>query len=619
MSLRTNFMYFYRTKIGGYELTPVWPPVANDADDSGNHDPEDLLDDGQGILQIANKSETGKVIYDIMIDGYEFKNVMLAKDDTMRFTLAAGIVNVALRPQGQMYYGLTLPREIKNKKITYLNYYDNLGNPDELPDDETGYGTGLLKIINYSLSVVTEVRIIDPDNTASKMIIESEGFTPQIPVNYSQTGRVGVVGTADFPLQPAKSYLIEVILKSGSVTKVFRQHSVIRDQIVTIRLNERDLSVYNPSVYVAGYYDNSRQGSRMACYWKDGVRIDLPPNRAAGSIATAVAVSGGKVYVSGYLEGYDSEACYWVDGTRIRLTDTDLLKYGEARDITVSGNTVYTAGFYLDTDMDYSLMKAKPCYWTNTGLTLLPMPTDYVRGVAESIVVLGGKVYIAGWYAYEDEHSYLYYKACYWVKEGSGPAVRHDLPDNTKVFDIAVVGGYIYVAGAYNFYEGDFSPITPCYWRVDSSFNATRISLPNPNGEWGIEECFANAIAVDNGTVHITGSTYDYTYGANGTHDQYTGGIAYGVIYWKNGVLTHTSGAPAFGGDNDWGETRDIAVYEGKVYIAGGHMVEEAQVEDSPVPCYWKDGQAVNLYDPTENEEIRLERIGIATGIAIGD
>jgi hypothetical protein len=358
----------------------------------------------------------------------------------------------------------------------------------------------------------------------------------------------------------------------------------------------------------------------MACYWKDGVRTDLPDasGEYEGTVATAVALSGGKVYVSGYLDGYGKTACYWVDGTIIPLTPPSYgsdpeIPNAQARDIAVSGNTVYTAGWYRGFD-HYADHESKPCYWTNTDVTLLPID-HFDSGQAESIVVLGDKVYIAGWYEYfTTSGTYTY--ACYWVKEGNRPVVRHDLPQAriSKAFDITVAGGNIYVAGAYNINDGALSSSIPCYWRVDSSFNATTTALPRPDGEG----CFANAIAVDNGTIYITGSMHDYT--IEGDHDNYYGGGAYGVIYWKNGVLTLTSGAPAFGENSDWGEARDIAVYEGKVYIAGGHIVEEAQVEDSPVPCYWKDGQAVNLYDPVyTTEEARLERIGIATGIAISD
>jgi len=53
----------------------------------------------------------------------------------------------------------------------------------------------------------------------------------------------------------------------------------------------------------------------------DGARIDLPGPDNGNSSATAIAVLGGKIYVSGY-HGNTSDrgtACYWVDGVRTDL------------------------------------------------------------------------------------------------------------------------------------------------------------------------------------------------------------------------------------------------------------------------------------------------------------
>ena len=133
MSLRTNFMYFYQKKAqygGGFDITPIWPPVPNDADEDGNFNEEDMVGDGQGILRITNKSETGKVLKRITING-EQNEVTMVKDDVMKFILGTGTVNVSFRPQGQNFDGLTIPRVIKERKITDLAYYDNLSNPDD--------------------------------------------------------------------------------------------------------------------------------------------------------------------------------------------------------------------------------------------------------------------------------------------------------------------------------------------------------------------------------------------------------------------------------------------------------------------------------------------------------
>jgi hypothetical protein len=597
MSLRTNFMYFYKTRSGGYELTPVWPPLANDADDNGNYRPEDLIPDGYGWLQVTNKSETGKVIYDIMIDGNPHENVMLAKDDMMRFTLPVNMstgsttVQVALRPQGQSYYGLTLPRVIRNKEITYLNYYDNLGNPDELPPDTAGNGTGLIKILNYSLSVATDVKIVDPANTGSSMTIGSGGFTPPIPVNYNQTGRVGVVGTDTFPLEAAKSYLIEVTLKSGSVTKVFRQHAVIRDQIVTIKIYDRDLVLYNPSVYMAGTIP-AGIGWR-AVYWKNGVMAELDTPTDSDYImseANAITTSGGRVYVAGWYRLPDVNkhiACYWRDGARIDVELGDA-EFDAANDIFVSGDgTVYMAGTSYDLDIQDTTTN-RPCYWINTTKHILSMPAGYSNGQAQSITVSGGKVYVAGFYGNEGPVSD--YTACYWV-DGE----RFALPSPSeggrmaRTFDIAVSGNDIYVSGS-NFYYETETPFTrhetPCYWKVSSPAPAVRTELPLPSG--AADKIQANAIVVAGGDVYVTGHANVF--------ENY-GGDADQSYYWKNGSLIPL---PAPGVSPT---AHDITLYDGTVYVSG------AAASGGKKPCYWKNG-VLEVY----NGVINQKRVSIAVG-----
>ncbi|GAB4220250.1 MAG: hypothetical protein Kow00102_06750 [Spirochaetota bacterium] len=84
---------------------------------------------------------------------------------------------------------------------------------------------------------------------------------------------------------------------------------------------------YTPSVYVAGAVSTGT-GSN-ACYWKDGLRVDLP---GANGIAYGIAVANGHVYVVG---NTTSNACVWVDGVKEDL-DGDY-----AWGIKIVGNTVY--------------------------------------------------------------------------------------------------------------------------------------------------------------------------------------------------------------------------------------------------------------------------------------
>jgi hypothetical protein len=125
---------------------------------------------------------------------------------------------------------------------------------------------------------------------------------------------------------------------------------------------------------VSGIHQNSSFGAgsstsiTKACYWRDGVRTDLPDSDKVESIAIAVsgavsgidiAVSGGSVYVAGNYYGNtinNSTAYYWKDGVK-----TDLPHPGNAGGcfaITVSGGSVYVAGAYSMNDNSTT-----GCYW----------------------------------------------------------------------------------------------------------------------------------------------------------------------------------------------------------------------------------------------------------------
>jgi hypothetical protein len=76
------------------------------------------------------------------------------------------------------------------------------------------------------------------------------------------------------------------------------------------------ITVTGGSVYVAGLYEAG--STRIACYWKDGVKTDL---YNGSSEAYAIIVSGGSVYIAGfYYDGSNKGiACYWKNGVRTDL------------------------------------------------------------------------------------------------------------------------------------------------------------------------------------------------------------------------------------------------------------------------------------------------------------
>ena len=255
-------------------------------------------------------------------------------------------------------------------------------------------------------------------------------------------------------------------------------------------------------VYVAGFYENNR-AKQTACYWVDGVRTDLPvPGETESSAASAIVVSDGKVYAAGeYLirvGNYSSytRACYWVDGVRTDLPVPGETENSTASAIAVSGGKVYVSGYHGWNTYDRGCGTA--CYWVDgvrTDLPLPPSPTyrEYSDPIATAIIVSGGKVYVSGSYSSGGNTGLDFRNACYWVD-----GVITNLSDDNIYYAIAsaiaVSGGKVYVTGCHYDYYVIYSA---CYW-VDGV--RTDLSVPG-----GIESYIASAIAVSGGKVYVSG------------------------------------------------------------------------------------------------------------------
>jgi hypothetical protein len=257
MALRTNFLYFYKTTAGDYQLTQNWPPIPNDASD-GNR-VEDALLDTQGILEIVNNAVANNphaLIARINIGGTEYPNntnttnYMGPGDPPKRYVLPVGPVHVSFRPTDQTFYGQTSIREIESKKITTLSYINDLGNPFTFPED-TGNGSGLIRIVNNSTGVAISAAVYDKDNPLDSLSIGYEDFNPPLPVQYGKVGLVPVVGTAEVPLRPGANQLVQVLLETVNGIVVVERVVALKDQIVTIEIIEINLE------------DNQRAGSRV--------------------------------------------------------------------------------------------------------------------------------------------------------------------------------------------------------------------------------------------------------------------------------------------------------------------------------------------------------------------
>ena len=148
------------------------------------------------------------------------------------------------------------------------------------------------------------------------------------------------------------------------------------------------IAVSGNDVYVAG---NAGNNGYQAVLWKNGIQVPL--ENSVASRANAIALSGPDVYIAGLVvTGSNTNAAvYWKNGVRVNLnpasTDTTITNtYASA--IAVSGANVYVTGYMNNS---YAL------YWKNGAQTVLnnpntsPNATNNING----IVVSGSDVYIS--------------------------------------------------------------------------------------------------------------------------------------------------------------------------------------------------------------------------------
>ncbi|MDR0450241.1 MAG: hypothetical protein LBH26_03150, partial [Treponema sp.] len=247
MAVRTNFLYFYKTNKGDYQLSPVWPPNPNDA--SNENKPEDALLEGQGILRIINKATSNdnfSRIIRIKIDNTEHPDALnttpyMIPGDVRDYILDAGTVHVSFMAQNQNIYGMVIPRDINSKQITTLEYTADLANPDVIPPDE-GYGAGLIRITNNSQGVVYGVAVFNRGNSSNSLSYGYEDFVPARYINYNEVGRVPVIGTNEFPLADNTIQVIQVYLETaGGEGITVGRLAAIHGSIVQITITQDEL------------------------------------------------------------------------------------------------------------------------------------------------------------------------------------------------------------------------------------------------------------------------------------------------------------------------------------------------------------------------------------------
>lgn len=102
-------------------------------------------------------------------------------------------------------------------------------------------------------------------------------------------------------------------------------------------------------IYIGGNMHQIPVGNRIACYWKNGKRVELTDG-SQDAMVSSLVVADGSVYASGTIGGH---ACYWKDGAITSLPHGSIRSGGNA--ISVRDGEVHVAGY----DDEH------PAYWKN--------------------------------------------------------------------------------------------------------------------------------------------------------------------------------------------------------------------------------------------------------------
>lgn len=323
------------------------------------------------------------------------------------------------------------------------------------------------------------------------------------------------------------------------------------------RGDDNDKTFQSTYIYIAGAVTGLSDSNWTPCVWKNGVPNKLSFSDEQNGYALSIFVSGDSVYAAGTLM-YPLKSwgtpVYWKDGARVDLPVLSEDIGGVANGIRVVERDIYVSGYRAVSYYSHRstrLLLAIPCYWKNGVLVSLPVISEDVGGLAESIFIFANDVYIAG--SVLDEAG-DFYVPCYWK---NGQRIDLGIPGTCrsgKANSLFIDGADVYVSGTAAL-ESWLS--VPLVW---TNGTWTELSKIDPDG-YG----WTSGLFVDGHDVHVCGATWNEAKKPV-------------PCTWKNNDRFDLPG-----GLN--GQALKIQVFAGDVYIVG----------NGNGPCYWKNGAQVNL------------------------
>ena len=295
-------------------------------------------------------------------------------------------------------------------------------------------------------------------------------------------------------------------------------------------------------LYFAGYTSGN-----VACYWKNGSRIDLPPFGKYRSIATSIAASDSRVFVAGWFQDEwlpwsmsGQNACLWSGTDALGLAKDPAFMAAEAAAIVIVGDGALVAGRCFDAGQ-HVYYRSAPCVWNGSERTDLPQST----GSAFEAIRLAsrdGRLCVVG-------ASRIGGDVAYWIDGELALTASTGIQVKDALFD----GDRILAAGSYTAMETGYLE-APCY-AVDGSIT--------PLARQGFEQGGVTAIAMRGATPIFSGNLFD--------------GSGFRAFLWigSSRIELERRGAA-----DAW--VNDVAVLGDAIVAVGYFRDGEGQF-----PCYW--------------------------------
>jgi len=261
------------------------------------------------------------------------------------------------------------------------------------------------------------------------------------------------------------------------------------------------------------------------------------------------------VYAAGYytLSGKTYTAL-WKDG-RATVFDSSAVPM----DMFVNGNDLYISG----------IKNSKAWFWKNNTATQLSTDPAYGYVIANSIVVSGSDVHIAGM---AEEATTYRKQAIYWKNNAPQMLNAGSNTENSYALSIAASGADVYIAGYKTIIGGGTAVVL---WK-----NGTATELiSSPSVDYGNINLFVSGT-----DVYVT--CYEYNFPAT---EQ--------IRLWKNGTPVTFPSSPL-------GAAPYCLFVNGSDVYIGGFEREGTVFSTNTVPKYWKNGVAVSLGDSPNGVDI---------------